>query len=162
MFQPDAFLYALFSVCILLAVLFTEADNGTSYSYFHSLLLKEMERYTLMGEINYVGTKIHLSYEKVMHLCCLYLHPRTYRRIAPDFQEECPRCGLESCSLTHMLWQWPRECRGGFMWLGLVAVEFTRTGPGSATAGCPEGPGHRGGSSSSGADGTAAVAHSRL
>ncbi|KAH6946357.1 hypothetical protein HPB50_013067 [Hyalomma asiaticum] len=36
-----------------------------------------------------------------------YLCPRTYRRIAPDFQEEYPRCGLESCSLTHMLWQCP-------------------------------------------------------
>ncbi|KAH6923933.1 hypothetical protein HPB50_009570 [Hyalomma asiaticum] len=36
-----------------------------------------------------------------------YLCPRTYRRIAPDFQEEGPRCGLESCSLTRMLWQCP-------------------------------------------------------
>ncbi|KAH6928238.1 hypothetical protein HPB50_012977 [Hyalomma asiaticum] len=34
-----------------------------------------------------------------------YLCPRTYRRIAPDFHEECPRCGIESCSLTHRLWQ---------------------------------------------------------
>ncbi|KAH6944931.1 hypothetical protein HPB50_006247 [Hyalomma asiaticum] len=38
-----------------------------------------------------------------------YLCPRTYRRIAPDIQEEYPRCGLESCSLTHMLWQCPAK-----------------------------------------------------
>ncbi|KAH6944910.1 hypothetical protein HPB50_006169 [Hyalomma asiaticum] len=41
-----------------------------------------------------------------------YLCPRTYRRIAPDIQEECPRCGLESCSLTDMLWQCPANASG--------------------------------------------------
>ncbi|KAH6938159.1 hypothetical protein HPB50_007322 [Hyalomma asiaticum] len=40
-----------------------------------------------------------------------YLCPRTYRRIAPDFPEECARRGLESCSLTHMLWQCPANPR---------------------------------------------------
>ncbi|KAH6940256.1 hypothetical protein HPB50_026452 [Hyalomma asiaticum] len=34
--------------------------------------------------------------------------------IAPDFQEECPRCGLERCALTHMLWQCPANVGADF------------------------------------------------
>lgn len=34
----------------------------------------------------------------------------------------------------------------------ILGADFTQPGPGSATTGCPEGPGHRGGSSTSGAD----------
>ncbi|KAH6931028.1 hypothetical protein HPB50_021552 [Hyalomma asiaticum] len=115
MFNPDIAAHTLARECTNRAKIEEATEDGLSLERDPLTTYHEITNHYRLGRRLYPLPNARLNRAQGVTLWRLqtgiYPSPRSYHRIEPYFPPGCPKCGLESCNLQHMLWKCPANAR---------------------------------------------------